>query len=151
MRIIFRSVATMVLVNAGWAGPAAAQSLCPALERIVAASQETPAFASLARVQETEVLVPGYYEGACDVRPDGVFCYRNIAPAELELPAMGAAIRACLDVRPVASAGGRPLHEVLTFSGHGLRFEVRNACSRICRAGLLAGFDITLERPTRRD
>lgn len=148
---ICRNAATLLLAGVGWAGQASAQELCTALERIVAASRETTPFASLARVQGSAVLVPGYYEGACEVRgAEGVFCYRNIAPAELESDTMSAAIRACLDVRPAERTGNRA-DGTVAFVGQGLRFEVHNACHRSCRAGLLAGFRVTFDRPARPD
>jgi hypothetical protein len=149
MMKICRNAAAVLLACTGWAGQVSAQELCPALERIVAASRETPPFVSLARVQYTEVLVPGYYEGACQIRrAEGVFCYRNVAPAELELGAMSAAIRACLDARP-AERTGNAADRTAVFVGHGLRFEVRNSCDHRCRAGLLASFNVTFERAAR--
>jgi hypothetical protein len=134
--------------------PALAQDMCASLDRIAAASRDRPAFASLRRAAWDGTLVPGYRDRDCTITPGiRVLCYRNLAPASLELDAIGRALRDCLGREPVLRPDreGRTYGDPdLLFVVRGLRYRVNNHCDRHCRAGLITSFEISFERARRR-
>lgn len=133
--------------------PAFAQEMCASLGRIAAASRERVPFASLAGAARDGSLLPGFRDGDCLVRPrTGVTCWRNLAPEQLELDAVEAAVRACLGREPLLRPGRQPRNPDeadLVFVARGLRYEFDTQCSPRCAAGMLASFGIRFDRARR--
>jgi hypothetical protein len=126
--------------------PALAQGWCEALDRIQAAAREAQPFASLRRAEaEGAILVPGYRPDSCQVTVGSeIGCLRNLAPESLQMPAVEAAIRACLGTAPVADSPDPARNRGLVFETGGLRYEAFTHCNHHCRAGLIAWFRVTL-------
>jgi len=133
-----------LLLLAALPAPASAQALCASIDRIVRSAREPAPFASLERAAAGgEILVAGYRLMSCRVAPgESVACWRNLAPEALAVANMAPALEDCLGLsrsRPDPNAPARA-----SFLASGLRFEVGNNCTPLCRAGLIAWFRVTL-------
>ncbi len=150
MRSRIISVGPAVLAALAFAPtPAMAQDVCAVLGRIEAAAHEATPFASLAAPAAEEAIFPGFQEGSCTTERRGRFiCYRNIAPASLDIAALGPVVQACLGVAPVPSPVVNSGYQErgLIFTVRGLRYRLDNMCDQSCRAGLIASIEVSFVR-----
>ena len=131
-----------VIALAALPAPAAAQEMCAALNRIVAAAREPVPFASLERSASS--LVPGYdycrIETGTAARAGGVFCHQQLAPKSLIADFVGAQVRDCLGAIHVPQE--LPNND-LVYRLAELTIVVESHCDERCHVGRLASLTIT--------
>ncbi|HEY5710957.1 MAG TPA: hypothetical protein VIT38_03590 [Allosphingosinicella sp.] len=140
-----RKFLTAAALLAALPGPAFAQNMCVAVNRIAAAGREPVPFLSLEREVAKVVIVPGFRAGTCRVEPGtSISCSRNLAPRSLDVEELGPVLRDCLQAAPAPAERFPPDPRLLVFIAEGLRYEIHNNCTDTCRAGMLASFRVTM-------
>jgi len=123
--------------------PAAAQTLCAGLNRIVAAAHEPVPFASLENAVDS--VLPGFRR-PCRVhvtRSTGartfVCSQYQFAPKNLAMETLGPAVRDCLDAEALP---GRPFSGVLSYRVQNLVVTVSSNCDENCHVGRSATLSV---------
>jgi hypothetical protein len=142
--------------------PVEARDVCAALNRVAASSDEALPFASLKEAASDGTLLPGFGKLACRIwrggfGGTGVYCFRDHAPANLDLSGMERILRDCLGVAPVLRVGeagevrrpdyaGQWGDPTLLFIASGLRYGVETDCGERCPSGRSVSVNVVLER-----
>jgi hypothetical protein len=149
MRALRKSLWTIAAILA-LPAPAAAQDVCAALQRIVAAAGEAVPFDSVRKASAAgEPVVPGFAPQECDVAAAAVSCSHRSGGGVVTFDSWPRTL-ACDGFELVASEGAGPRNRdwTRTYRAGALRIEFGSAC-RACAGPGYSWFEARLE-PRRR-